>query len=111
MAWKFPLFLSCPVMSGLPLKCTPRSDSSVWHQKLDSPLIIAEVISIKNEQDRYRMLLQAIALACLLFELRKPNSGAHPFIVAVYLTATMTAERYIVMKREIATNEVSVPPS
>ncbi|KAF8804871.1 hypothetical protein BYT27DRAFT_6685730 [Phlegmacium glaucopus] len=95
--WTFPLFLSCPTMSQLPRQYTPVSDFSVWFGKLDLPLIVAEVVSQKNEEDRYRMLLQAIALARLVFQLRRSESTAHPFIVGIYLTASLNAERYIVM--------------
>lgn len=84
----------------------PASDFSVWFRELDLPLIIAEVIPERSEQDRYRMLLQAIALARLVFYLRRPESATHPFIVAIYLTANLNAERYIVMKTGSATNEV-----
>jgi len=44
--------------------------------------------------------LQSVALARLVFELRKSGSTEHPFIVAIYLTKKMIVERYIVMKVE-----------
>lgn len=84
-------------MGRLPRKYTPKSDFSVWLQELDLPLIIGEII---NEQDRYRMLLHANALACLVVELRCPESSVRPFIVAIYLTASLKVERYIIMKTE-----------
>lgn len=87
-------------MGSLPRKYTPKSDISVLLQELDLPLIIGEIVSQTNEQDRYRMLLHAIALARLVVELRRPESTARPFIVAIYLTANLTAERYIIMKTE-----------
>jgi hypothetical protein len=43
------------------------------------------------------MLLQGIALARLVFELRGPESTKLPFIVAIYLRANIT-ERYFFMK-------------
>ncbi|KAF8808323.1 hypothetical protein BYT27DRAFT_6552013 [Phlegmacium glaucopus] len=67
MPWKFRLFVSCATMSYLPRRYTPTSDFSVWFGELDVPLIITEVIS--NNQDRYHTLLQAIALARLVFQL------------------------------------------
>lgn len=100
------MFVSCPIVSTLPRKYTPASDFSVWFRELDLPLIIAEVVSERTKQDRYRMLLQATALARLVFYLRRPESTAHPFIVAIHLTAGLTVERYIVMKTGSATNEV-----
>ncbi|KDR73207.1 hypothetical protein GALMADRAFT_724722 [Galerina marginata CBS 339.88] len=107
ISWKFPLFVSCPTMSTVPRKYTPVSDFSVWFRNLDLPLVIAEVIPERSE-DRYRMLLQAIALARLVFYLRRPESAAHPFVVAIHLTANMIAERYIVMKTGPTTKEVYI---
>ncbi|KAF8804869.1 kinase-like protein [Phlegmacium glaucopus] len=101
--WTFPLFLLC-FNTRLPLKYTPVSDVSVWFGQLDLPLIIAEVASKPNEEDRYHMLVQAIALARLIFKPRKPDlptSTKHPFIVAIYLTKTLHAERYILMKSDV----------
>ena len=87
-------------MGRLPRKHTPKSTFSVLLQELDLPLIIGEIVSPTKEQNRYRMLLHAISLARLVVELRGPESTARPFIVAIYLTASLTAERYIIMKTE-----------
>lgn len=106
MPLKFPLFISCPAMSDIPRKYTPASEFSVWFRRLDLPLIIAEVIS-KNDQDRYRMLVQAISLARLAFYLRSHGSNAHPFIVAIYMTANLVVERYIAIRAE-STDEVQI---
>jgi len=46
------------------------------------------------------MLLHAIALARPVVELHRPESTACPFIVTIYLTMGLTAERYIIMKME-----------
>ncbi|KAG5638069.1 hypothetical protein H0H81_002037 [Sphagnurus paluster] len=107
MPFMFPLFISCPAMSDIPWTYTPASDFSVWCEKLNLPLIIAEVVSKKEKQDRYRMLVQAISLARLAFQLRRPGSTAHPFIVAIYMTDVMIVERYILMQIE-STNEVYI---
>ncbi|KAG5653891.1 hypothetical protein H0H81_009714 [Sphagnurus paluster] len=107
MPLNFPLFISCSGYSDLPRKYTPSSDFSVWLRQLNLPLIIAEVVPMKNEQDCNRMLLQAICLARLAFYLLRPGSRAHPFIIAIYLTADMIVERYIVMRSE-TTNEVCI---
>lgn len=98
--WKFPLFVSCPLFEhhGFPRQYTPTSDFSVWFRELDFPLIVGQFQT--SEQNRYPMLLHAIALARLVVELLRPGSTTRPFIVAIYLTANLTAERYILMKTE-----------
>jgi hypothetical protein len=101
MPWKFPLFIVCKNMSDLPRRYNPSSDFSIWFQRFSLPLIIGEIISGKDQQDRYRMLVQAVALARVVFALTKPDS-APPFIVAIYLTEEMVAERYILMKKPVA---------
>jgi hypothetical protein len=57
--------------------------------------LVCEVISQKNEEDRYRMLLQAITVAqagqFLMDSATKPF-----FVVTIYLCANLTAERYVV---------------
>lgn len=62
--------------------------------------MIGKVISEKDEQDRYCMLVHAIAFARLASHLRMLESTTRPFVVAICLTAGMIAERYIVMKAE-----------
>ncbi|KAG1789319.1 kinase-like domain-containing protein [Suillus plorans] len=58
------------------------------------PFMICEVVSQRSESDRFRMLVQGIALArvgqCFM------PSGEKFFVVAIYLRANLTAERYIV---------------
>jgi hypothetical protein len=103
------MFVKCSAMADLPRKYTPKNDFCVWFEKSGRfalPLIIGEVVSFKDEKDRYRMLLQAVALARLIFALRKSGSTEQPFIVAVYLTRSMTADRYIVMKLHSGSDEV-----
>lgn len=97
-------------MADLPLKYCPRNDFCVWFERergsVALPLVIGEIISQLNEKDRFRMLLQAIALARLVSELRKSKSKIQPFIVAIYLTGDMVAERYIVMKEGATSDKV-----
>ena len=103
------MFIKCGGMAELPRKFTPRNDFCVWFQKSGSfalPLILGEVVSFPNEKARYRMLLQGIALARLIFALRKSGSTEHPFIVAVYLARRMTVKRYILMKLHSESDEV-----
>ena len=103
------MFIKCDTFANLPQKYTPKNDFCVQFEKPESfalPLIIGEVVSEKVEKGRYRMLLQAIALARLVFALRKSGSTEHPFITAVYLTKDMTAEIYIVMKLHSDSDEV-----
>ncbi|KAI6029094.1 kinase-like domain-containing protein [Pisolithus microcarpus] len=60
------------------------------------PFFVSEVISVKNEEDRFRMLLQAIAVARAGKRLLKNTSKRRFFVVAVYLDKGMVASRYIV---------------
>ena len=95
------MFVKCDKLTDLPWKYTPRNDFCVWFEtsKFAFPLILGEIVSDPRQgKDRFRMLLQAVALARAIFALRKAGSAQYPFIVAVYLTQNMTAERYIVMK-------------
>ena len=95
------MFVKCDKLADLPRKYTPRNDFCVWFETsgFAFPLILGEIVSDPDKgKDRFRMLLQAVALARVIFALRKAGSTQYPFIVAVYLTQDMTAERYIVMK-------------
>jgi hypothetical protein len=102
------MFVKCDAMADLPRKYSPRNDFCVRFKtsEVTLPLVIGEVVSFRDEKDRFRMLLQAIALARLVSELRKPGSTEHPFIVAIYLSKEMIAERYIVMKSRAESDEV-----
>lgn len=60
------------------------------------PFLISEVISQGDERDRYRMLLQAIAVARAGQYLMRAGAPMRFFVVAVYLRANLTAERYVV---------------
>jgi hypothetical protein len=104
------MFIECHAMADLPLKYCPRNDFCIWFERergsVALPLVIGEIVSQQNEKDRFRMLLQAIALARLVSEIRKPKSKVQPFIVAVYVTGDMVAERYIVMKEGASSDKV-----
>ena len=79
------MFVKYDGMANFSRKYSPKNDFCIWFERLGSvtlPLVIGEVISFRNEKDRYRMLLQAIALARLVSELRKSGSTEQPFIVA-----------------------------
>ena len=64
------------------------------------PFIISEVISDKTEKDRYRMLVEAIALARVGHFLLQPTSKKIFFVVAIYVNAKMVVTRYIVIQTE-----------
>lgn len=75
-------------------KFTPNSDFSVISKAFLCPFIIAEIVSQPQEEDRYRMLVEGIAAVRAGQYLSK--SPAHRFfVVAIYLTADLHAERYI----------------
>ena len=89
-------------------KYRPKNDFCVWFKIKEAvtvPLVIGEVVSNVNESDRYRMLLQAVALARLVPELCT-GSTEQLFIVAIYLTKKLTADRYILMKSGAETDQV-----
>ncbi|KAG1766756.1 kinase-like domain-containing protein [Suillus placidus] len=60
------------------------------------PFLVCEVISQKKEEDRYRMLLQAITAARAGQFLMVDGAPKPFFVVAIYLCANLTAERYVV---------------
>jgi hypothetical protein len=64
------------------------------------PFIISEVISDKTEKDRFRMLVEAIALARVGHFLLQPTSKKTFFVVAIYVNAKMVVTRYIVIQTE-----------
>jgi len=57
------------------------------------PFLISEVVSDGDESDRFRMLLEAIAVARAGQYLTRQGQF---FVVAVYLRANLIAERYVV---------------
>ncbi|KAI5988876.1 hypothetical protein EDC04DRAFT_2912387 [Pisolithus marmoratus] len=75
-----------------------KSDLMVSSQGHLIPFFVSEVISMKSEDDRFRMLLQAIAAARAGKILLKKTAERKFFVVAVYLNKNMIASRYIVMQ-------------
>lgn len=61
--------------------------------------MVCEVISMPSEADRWRMLVEAIAAVRIGHYLKKSQTKPF-FVVAVYLRANMTAERYVVMQTD-----------
>ncbi|KAI5987634.1 hypothetical protein EDD15DRAFT_1473424 [Pisolithus albus] len=95
MPWGFPLFVRNNAADSW-RKYTPKSDLMVSSAGHLIPFFVSEVISKKNQEDRYRMLLQAIAVARAGKKLLKETSKRPFFVVAVYLDMEMVASRYIV---------------
>jgi hypothetical protein len=96
MPWQFPIFLSTPGQLDSWCQFHSKSDFTVSSRSFLFPFLISEVISQRNEQDRYRMLLQAIAVARAGQYLMEAGAPMRFFVVAVYLRADLTAERYVV---------------
>jgi len=97
MPWRFPLFVSSTEAVDSWRKFTPNSDFSVVSKMLLCPFIIAEIVSDPREKDRYRMLLEGIAAARAGQHLSKSDAPKF-FVIAIYLTANLHAERYILME-------------
>ncbi|OAX31265.1 hypothetical protein K503DRAFT_787947 [Rhizopogon vinicolor AM-OR11-026] len=93
-AWGFPIFVSTRDQPNAWCQFRPRSDFMVSSRLFLCPLLISEVVSQGNEQDRYRILLQATAVARAGQYLIQ--AGSQFFVVAIYLRANLIAERYIV---------------
>ena len=81
----------------------PRSDFVFFLNRC--PLLIIEICSdAQHESDRYRMLLQAGLLARVM-----DSKTEAPFIVvAVYISHTFSADRYLVYQAEKETQEVRI---
>ncbi|KIK75411.1 hypothetical protein PAXRUDRAFT_492516 [Paxillus rubicundulus Ve08.2h10] len=62
------------------------------------PFVLCEVISDPTEADRWCMLVEAIAAVRAGYHITKSGSVNRFFIVAIYIRANLTAERYIVMQ-------------
>ena len=69
------------------------------------PFVICEVISDPYQSDRFRMLVQAAALARTGQLLLRSTSRKKFFVVAIYVDAKMIVSRYIVMKTESGDSE------
>ena len=70
------------------------------------PFIISQVMSQTSESDRYRMLVQAIAVARAGQYLLKSTSEKRFFVVAIYVNADMVASRYIVVQTNPGNEEL-----
>ncbi|KAN0081576.1 hypothetical protein V8E55_009200 [Tylopilus felleus] len=99
-SWGFPIFVDTSSTINVCRKFTPRSDWMVISPQFRIPFIISEVISNKKQNDRWRMLVEAIPLARAGQFLLKPTSKKTFFVVAIYVTADLVASRYIVMPTE-----------
>ncbi|KAL6298582.1 hypothetical protein BKA93DRAFT_47137 [Sparassis latifolia] len=100
LSWSFPMFIATRGMTEPWRKFTPDSDSDVISRTHFCPFVISDVMSQKHEQDRHRMLLEAIVAARTGSYLLKDRSQSRFFIVAVYLAASLCASRYIVTKAD-----------
>ncbi|KAG9310739.1 hypothetical protein JVU11DRAFT_9344 [Chiua virens] len=82
--------------SSVLCKYKPRSDFGISVNRFGLPLLVCEVISIKKESDRWRMLLQGIAVARAMHCIKKENNNTRLFVVAIYVRSTLVAQRYII---------------
>ncbi|GBE81004.1 hypothetical protein SCP_0307270 [Sparassis crispa] len=96
LSWQFPMFVTRRDSLGHVQKFHPNSDFSVVLREFQCPVILSEVVSQKDENDRYRMLVEAIVAARVGKYLLKPTSRKQFFVIAIYLTAFLEVERYIV---------------
>ena len=91
--WQFDLYLRYKPASGADqyAKYSPKSDFRLDNEH-DIPLLLGEIVSDpKNEEDRYRLLLQATAITRLMAQF-----GDNPMLMAIYVDARYRATRYIV---------------
>ena len=100
MPWKFPIFVSQALTPDLWEKYKPNSDLSVISPGFLCPFVICEVISQTDKEDRFRMLLQGVAVVRVGNYLMKSGSKRPFFIVAIYFTNMLVAERYIMIQVE-----------
>ncbi|KAI6006171.1 hypothetical protein F5J12DRAFT_832652 [Pisolithus orientalis] len=98
MPWGFPIFIGNRDAADALRKYRPKSDLMATSARHLTPFFVSEVISLKQEDDRFRMLLQAIAAARAGKMLLKETAERKFFVVAVYLNKHLVASRYIVMQ-------------
>ncbi|KAG2134466.1 hypothetical protein DEU56DRAFT_809215, partial [Suillus clintonianus] len=96
MPWNFPIFIDTHNRPESWYQFHPRSDLIVSSPLSCFPFLFCEIISQKEEEDRYRMLLQAITVARAGQFLMGDGAPKPFFVVAIYLRANLTAERYVV---------------
>ncbi|KAH9932993.1 kinase-like domain-containing protein [Fomitopsis serialis] len=92
--WRFPILIHDPV-SGDWVTLKPKNDWSVTSVAYKCPLIISEVVSQDNVEDRWRMLVEAIVAARVGHHLRKTTSQKPFFVTAIYFTKQLEAEVYV----------------
>ena len=76
----------------------PKSDFSVSYWPSGCPCLIGEVVSdkTKTEEDRWRMLVQGIAIARAGGVLITPSFDKHGFVLmAIYVSAKLVAFRHL----------------
>ncbi|KAF9219008.1 hypothetical protein BS17DRAFT_468424 [Gyrodon lividus] len=98
LSWDFPIFISTPTEPNNWCKFTPNSDISVTSPGFLCPFVLCEVVSDATETDRWRMLIEAIAAVRAGYHITKCGSADDFFVVAIYIRAHLTAERYILVQ-------------
>ncbi|KAI6005435.1 hypothetical protein EDD15DRAFT_2566380 [Pisolithus albus] len=95
MSWGCPILLGTDAAGDFHRY---QAKSDVLFSSVDGaiPLFILEATSMKNESDRRRTLVQAIAAARVGAKVLKKTSEHRFFVVAVCLDKEMVASRYIV---------------
>ncbi|KAG6372758.1 hypothetical protein JVT61DRAFT_7155 [Boletus reticuloceps] len=88
-------------LEGFPFLSPPRLRGQTGVDSIP-PVIVSD----RQETDRYRMLLQGIAAVRVICILKKLDSKKYLFVVAVYLKANLTVERYTIM--QTSTGEVHI---
>ncbi|KAI6014664.1 hypothetical protein EDC04DRAFT_655849 [Pisolithus marmoratus] len=96
--WGFPIFVRTNDVLDIWRKYKPKSDLMASSANHLIPFFVSNAISMTNEGDRFRMLLQAIAAARAGNILLKKTSKRNFFVVAVYLDKNMVASRYIIIQ-------------
>jgi hypothetical protein len=91
---------------GVTATYTPQSDFSVAHPQY-GPFLLIEVVSDPEKQsDRWRMLLQAIAVCRFQRHFRK--EGEDPVIMCCYFNKKWEVELYFVSLNEHTKEVVSI---
>ncbi|KAG2123457.1 hypothetical protein DEU56DRAFT_893632 [Suillus clintonianus] len=92
----FPIFIGTDDQPNSWCQFHPSSDLMVSSPLFGFPFPVCEVVSQKKEEDRCRMLLQAITIVRAGQYLMADGAPKPFFVVAIYLRANLTAERYVV---------------
>ncbi|KAI6020660.1 kinase-like domain-containing protein [Pisolithus microcarpus] len=94
----FPIFIGTSTSADSWRKYKPNSDLVVSFARHLIPFFVSGVISVTNEEDRFRMLLQVKAVTRAGKKLLKNTSEREFLVAAVYFDKKMVASRYIVMQ-------------